>query len=182
MTPKSNEATTSLGWISTRDRLRAEVKRLKAERDEAIEAMKCEGLLPVPAPCSRCGELWPHPGVLSTNPVCQSCRRKAEAQRDAAVNALHLCSHALDMIGSPVPEPHPPPCGEGMCGWCYMEDGGIDRVTIAERVEQAKRVLASLSTVTEEDWAGHQEERARNAGKTVEQMGEKHGLDATKEE
>ncbi len=49
----------------------------KAERD----ALKPLALVVI-SRCKRCGEEWPHWGVLSSFPVCLSCATAAEAERD----------------------------------------------------------------------------------------------------
>ena len=74
-------------------------------------------------------------------------RAEAEAQRDAAVTALREL---------------------GECG-CYGS-------TVVLRCEHVEAALAGPSTVTPEDWAKHQEERARNEGKSVEELKKQYGL------
>ncbi len=62
------------------------------------------------------------------------CNRDELAELLAKVeDALGEVNHALDIISLQIPEPHPPPCGEDMCGWCYLgEDGITERRTQAE--------------------------------------------------
>jgi hypothetical protein len=59
------------------------------------------------APCSRCRSDWPHFSVLSTSPVCESCRRtelsaererreQAERERDAVVKESRRAQQKLE--------------------------------------------------------------------------------------
>ena len=83
---------------------------------------------------------------------------RLEAQRDEAVRLLHLSK----CVGQ-----NPDSNADY---YCWMHGGP------AEEYCPRCTFLAGLSTITPEDLAAHQRERALNAGKTEEELREKYGL------
>ena len=84
--------------------------------------------------------------------------KRLEAQRDEAVRLLHLSK----CVGQ-----NPDSNADY---YCWMHGGP------AEEYCPRCTFLAGLSTITPEDLAAHQRERALNAGKTEEELREQYGL------
>ena len=90
-------------------------------------------------------------------------RDEAEAQREQAVTLLGKIMNVT--------------------GRFFIRQRGVTEASTWKQLsavrEDIASLLASLSTVTGQDWAKHQLERARNAGKTEAELRVKYGLDAT---
>jgi hypothetical protein len=96
------------------DGLRKQLCEAEQERDTLRQIA---GSMVV-APCQGCGKGWPHPSVLSTSPVCESCRHqalieaRADALRDAFLAGFQVGVNSVDRNGESDTDPE-----EALADW-----------------------------------------------------------------